>query len=246
MITYIIICYINYEIVRLQVENFKNKFTPNTYKLKIIDNTPIGDKKIEYIEYIKNSNNVTDFINVDELNIEYFDGISHGHAINVGISNCDTEFICIMDSDFFFIKDNIHIDAIDCLKNGFDAVGCEFNDGTDYCVEFVEKYKDKFNNGTAFCGFYKTDMVRNIYWIVTQDDTNVGDGYVEVGYKVRKYMNENELCTKQWKVVNTERPTFFKNDNNEMIGVHLVRGTYLDKNNRTHDVENIKKMLNIK
>ena len=53
MIDYIIVIYKNYDLLELQVENFKRLFPNKDYRLIVVDNTPDTEKRI--IEACKDS-----------------------------------------------------------------------------------------------------------------------------------------------------------------------------------------------
>jgi hypothetical protein len=46
MIDYIIVIYKNYDLLDLQVENFKHLFPNKDYRLIVVDNTPDSEKRI--------------------------------------------------------------------------------------------------------------------------------------------------------------------------------------------------------
>ena len=80
MIDYIVVIYKNYDLLELQIENFKRLFPDKDYNLIVIDNTPDGEKQI--------TNACLDPI-IDHFvkceSVPTFDGLSHGKAINEGL-----------------------------------------------------------------------------------------------------------------------------------------------------------------
>ena len=100
MIDYLTIVYKNYDLLNLQLDNFKKRFADKSYRLIVVDNTPDDEKqKIERSDEID--------VVVELESVPTFDGISHGGAIDVGLDYCESNIVCLFDSDFFFLHPDI-------------------------------------------------------------------------------------------------------------------------------------------
>jgi hypothetical protein len=122
-------------------------------------------------------------------------------------------------------------------------VGCEYNDGKDtsYWVKLNPKnFKDI---PCCFGAYYDLSLAKSATWIVTEEDvaTNRSTGFVEVGSKIRQYILQNQIKTHNWKNNATDYGTgFFKNEKNEVMGVHYVAGSHRRwSNNSFKEIENI-------
>ena len=88
MIDYLTVVYKNYDLLNLQLDNFKKRFSDNSYRLIVVDNTPdIEKKKIERSDEID--------IVVELESVPTFDGISHGRSIDVGLDYCESDIVCL-------------------------------------------------------------------------------------------------------------------------------------------------------
>ena len=95
MIDYLTVVYKNYDLLNLQLDNFKKRFSDSDYRLIVVDNTPDKEKKI-----IERSNEIDLIVELES--VPTFDGISHGGALDTGLQYCESDIVCIFDSDFFF------------------------------------------------------------------------------------------------------------------------------------------------
>lgn len=238
MIDFLTVIYKNYDLVLLQVENFVKRFNREDYRLIIVDNTPNNEKKYinigpEYIDKII-------YLNSFEGT---FDGISHGGAIEAGLHYCESDIICIFDSDFFFLNSDIISYIKQKFNDGYVAVGCEWNDGRD-TKKFTEKNPSLFENiPCCFGAFYDAKLARAASWIVTPHEVaeNLNSGFVEVGWKVRKFILDNKLKTLSWKTdANNYGECYFKNDKESIMGIHYVAGSHIRS---AFSIENIRNIL---
>ena len=126
MIDYIIVIYKNYDLLELQVENFKRLFPNKDYRLIVVDNTPDTEKRI--IEACSDPI-INNFILCES--IPTFDGLSHGKAINEGLKYVQSDIVGIIDSDYFILNKNIHDYVYKKFSQGYKAIGTEYNDGKD-------------------------------------------------------------------------------------------------------------------
>lgn len=223
MIDYLIVIYRNYDLLELQVENFKKRLQPSDYRLIIVDNTPDSEKK---------SIQCANLIDCQVVTLESkptFDGVSHGRAIDYGLQYCTSNIVAIIDSDFFILNHNITSYIKNKFDQGYEAVGCEYNDG-DGTKGVVNRNPKLFENiPCCFGAYYRYELARSASWVVTQQEVNdnLNTGFVEVGFKIRKYILENNVKTLNWKNDATSYgPGFFKNENNETMGVHYVGGSH--------------------
>ena len=112
----------------------------------------------------------------------------------------DTQ-VGIIDSDFFILNNYI-LNYVDFkFKEGFQAVGCEYNDGKD-TKQWVNINPTNFENiPCCFGAYYNTSLARSASWIITEQEVNEGrsTGFVEVGSKIRRYILDNKIKTCNWK-----------------------------------------------
>lgn len=222
MIDYLVVIYKNYDLLDLQVQNFRKRFDKSQYRLIVVDNTPNGEKqKIE-------ENDIIDKIVLVDSN-PTFDGISHGNAINKGLEYITSDIVGLIDSDYFILNDYIHTYVEEKFKQGYVAVGTEYNDGKD-TKQWVAKNPAAFENiPVCFNAYYSTEIAKSHSWIITQSDVdaNRGQGYVEVGWRIRKHIFETGLKAHNWKTDATEYGTcFFRDENNTVMGAHYVAGSH--------------------
>lgn len=222
MIDYLIVIYKNYELLNLQVRNFKRLFNKEDYNLVVVDNTPNGEKVQIELDPI-----IDKFILLDSF--PTFDGISHGNAIDEGLKHCNSEIVSVMDSDYFILNPNIHYYILDKFKDGYLAVGTEYNDGKDtsYWVNLCpENFKDI---PCCFGSYYKKELALADSWIVTPEEVekNRSNGFVEVGFKIRKYILDNKLKTFSWKTSAIQYGNcYFNNEFDQVMGFHYVAGSH--------------------
>ena len=222
MIDYLIVIYKNYELLDLQVNNFKKRFPSKDYKLVVIDNTPNDEKKAIPIDPI-----IDKFIPIDSF--PTFDGISHGNAIDIGLTYCDSDIVGITDSDYFILNNNIHSYVYDKFDQGYLAVGTEYNDGEDTSF-WVNICPSNFQNiPCCFGSYYDRNLAKTKSWTVTPDEVeqNRSTGFVEVGWKIRKYILENNVKTFNWKTKNNNYGAcYFENECGDLMGFHYVAGSH--------------------
>lgn len=227
MIDFLTVIYNNYDLLEIQVLNFKQRFDKSQYRLIVIDNTPDNLKQNINIDPI-----IDKFIRIPSQ--PTFDGISHGNAIDIGLTYCESDIICIMDSDFFFLNDNILSYIRLKFENGYNAVGSEYNDG-DATKHIVSNCPSNFENiPCCFGSFYKKDLAKSNSWIITEQEVydNRPTGFVEVGWRIRKYILENNIKTFNWKTKsNNYGNCFFENESGNIMGVHYVAGSHRRWNN---------------
>jgi hypothetical protein len=235
-IDYITIVYKNYDLILLQIENFKKLFG-NDFNLLLVDNTPNQFKNEELLKKIEIENPNIKIINRD-YDFNEFDGVSHGHAIDVGVKNCNSDIICVFDSDFFFLHKNLNKYILDLFNSGYLAVGCEFNDGTSASTDYIDLYSENFLNApVCYAAFYHKDVANSETFKIENSEVyqNRSNGYIETGWRIRKYIVDSNLKGLTWKAERNKRPCFFKNDNDEIIGVHYVAGSHKNFNQKMLD-----------
>ena len=243
MIDYLTIVYKNYDLLDLQLDNFKKRFSDNSYRLIVVDNTPDSEKqKIERSDEID--------IIVELESIPTFDGISHGGAIDIGLQYCESDIVCIFDSDFFFLSSDLTSYALKKFEAGYVAVGAEWDDGLG-TRPWVQRFPDKFENiPCAFGAFYDTKLAKSESWIITPGEVekNKPEGFIEVGWRIRKNILENSRKTLSWKLslISEDKNfsgygnCFFENEDSEIVGVHYVAGSHVRWNSNTRlEIENL-------
>lgn len=245
MIDYLTVLYKNYDLIDLQLDNFKKRFSKKDYRLIVVDNTPDQEKR-----EIKRSSEID--IIVDLESRYTFDGISHGGAIDTGLKYCESKIVCIFDSDFFFLSSDLNSYAYEKFREGYVAVGAEWDDGSG-TRPWVQRFPDKFKNiPCAFGSFYDLDLAKSESWIITAEEVerNKPEGFIEVGWRIRKNIIENHIKTLSWKlspISDDENFSgygncFFENEDSKMVGVHYVAGSHVRWNSNTY--LEIQKLLN--
>lgn len=237
MIDYLTIIYKNYDLLDLQLDNFKKRFSKKDYRLIVVDNTPDFEKR-----EIQRSQEIDVIINLES--VPTFDGISHGGAIDAGLKYCESKVVCIFDSDFFFLNSNINDYISDKFEKGYLAVGCEWNDG-DGTKSWFEKMPSKFEDiPCAFGSFYDLNLAKSDSWIITPEELqqNIPSGFVEVGWRIRKNILDNKIKTFSWKT-NSDHygDCFFKDENDIIMGIHYVAGSHRRWSHETYS--EIKKII---
>jgi hypothetical protein len=224
MIDYIIVIYKNYDLLDLQVENFKRLFPNKDYRLIVVDNTPDNEKKINEAS----RDPIIDIFILCE-SIPTFDGLSHGKAINEGLKYVQSDIVGIIDSDYFILNNKIHEYVHDKFKQGYKAIGTEYKDGKD-TKNWVDKKPEAFENiPVCFGAYYDAELAKTHSWIITEKELEEGraSGYVEVGYRIRKHIFENNILSENWKTDAKEYGNcYFKNSDGAMMGVHYVAGSH--------------------
>jgi hypothetical protein len=233
-IDYITVCYKNYDLILLQVENFKKLFG-NNYNLYIVDNTPNSLKNVELLSKIALENPNIKIVNRD-YELSEFDGISHGHAIDMGLKSCKNDIVCVFDSDFFFLHENINEYILNLFNSGYHAVGCEFNDGTPATTNYLDSHPENFANApVCYAAFYDKNVAQSNTFKIDINEVDRASGYIETGYRIRKHIVDKKLKGLTWKANRNERPCFFRNEKNELIGVHYTAGSHTNFNQKTID-----------
>ena len=89
MIDYVIVIFGNYDLLDLQVENFKKRLPKKDYRLIVVDNTIDSQKrKIEPDPFID------EFVLLSSQMTH--DGVSHGRAIDEGLKYCTSDIVSII------------------------------------------------------------------------------------------------------------------------------------------------------
>ena len=227
-IDYIIIIFRNYDLLDMQRELF-SRYDDSEYRFIIVDNTPHSEKR--EIKPIKNE------LVVLRDSVNEFDGVSHGAAIDYGLSFAESDIVCIMDSDFFLLDKNIHTYIKNKIDSGYEAIGTEFGD-----EDFRKKHDPvKFDNiPVCFCFFSKLEFAKKYSWVVAKHEVNFANSFIETGWRIRKHILDNNTKTLGWKIDNIEVNTkqIYRNDMCEVVGMHYFAGSHFRLN------ENIREEFN--
>lgn len=231
MIDYLTVCYKNYGLITLQVENFNKRFKREDYRLIVVDNTPDHLKNHKFNDDLRKSGLVDVLIEIPSQE-GVFDGVSHGSAIDAGLTHCNSDIICVFDSDFFFTYNNVTEYIIDKFKNGYKAVGTGFGCGPDY-RKHMDKHPETFENMPVLTGtFYSSEIPKSNTYVVTYEQVekvrnDPKDTFFDTGWRVRKYMWENNIKRMAWEP--TDRginiPSYYTNENGKTMGFHIWEGT---------------------
>jgi len=115
------------------------------------------------------------------------------------------------------------------FSDGYKAVGTEYNDGDGTNIitnRFIENFEDI---PCCFGTFYDLDLARSESWIVSSEElsVNASNGFVEVGWRIRKKIIDYKIKTKNWKTNSTGYgDCFFKNEDDDIMGFHYVGGSH--------------------
>ena len=232
-IDYLTIIYRNYDLLDLQIENFKKRFSDKDYRLIVVDNTPDSEK-----QEIKHKDDI-DLI-VELQSVPTFDGISHGQAIDTGLQYCESPLVCLFDTDFFFLNGDVHEYAKEKFSLGYKAFGTSLNDGAPTTKVFIDKFPQNFENiPCCFGSFYDLELAKSNSWVVTLPEVHENaetNGFVEVGWRIRKYILDNKLKTLSWKTDSDHYgDCFFKNELDQVFGIHYVGGSHRRWNENTYN-----------
>lgn len=238
MIDYLIVIYKNYKLLDLQIENFKKNFLNKDYRLIVVDNTPDIEK-----QEIKYENEIDVKVIVEDSHLR-FDGVSHGQSIDIGLQYCDSPIVCLIDSDFFFLKKDIHEYAKQKFSEGYVAFGTEYNDGCPTSFYNQPKFKKDFENvPSGFGSFWDNKLIKSDTWVITEEECNElrETGYNHAGWRIRK--NHIGMKTFTWKTdINQYGNCFFKDENGELMGFHYVGGSHRRWNENSYS--EIQKIIN--
>tara|TARA_Y100000114_G_C11737748_1_gene317198 strand:+ start:533 stop:1333 length:801 start_codon:yes stop_codon:yes gene_type:complete len=249
-IDYLTVAYINYDLIFLQIENFKKRLNRESYRFIVVDNTPPSAKNLDAIEKLKNNDVIDVFIEITNSKFSHAidrkngidEGISHGSALEEGLKYCSSDIVCMFDSDFFFLDKNINEYIWDKFNNGYQAVGVTF-DMNPFSKEIIDRNPSQFLNvPIIIASFYKNKLAKSASLIVTTPEAEAsyqsGGTDVETGCRLRKYIVENKLKTMTW---NTEygkhaRETQYHTyKNGKIVGVHGWAGSHASNNKEKMD-----------
>ena len=221
MINYVTVIFGNYDLLDVQVQNFKKRLPKKDYRLIVIDNTINKDKKTIVPDSI-----IDEFVIFDSEPTH--DGISHGRAIDEGLRRCTSDIVCVMDSDLFILNENIHEYIYAKFKEGYKAVGCEFNDGcgTKY---WTDQFPDIWKNiPISYGGYYDINVARAGTWVETLEDIAVhrSTGEINSGWRVSKYIRENKIKTMTWLTDATSYGNCFFRDQDDVMVIHYTAGSH--------------------
>jgi len=235
MINYLIVIFGNYDLLDLQIKNFKRRLPNKDYRLIVVDNTLNENKKTFEPDPI-----IDIMVSIDSHPAH--DGVSHGNAINIGLSYINSGIVSIIDSDFFLLDNNIHDYVREKFDQGYLAVGCEYNDGRD-TKNWVNINPANFKNiPCCFGAYYNVNLAKSQSWIITAEEVNQNrsTGFVEVGYRIRKHILENKIKTYTWKTDATDYGKCFFRDGERVMGMHYVAGSHRRWNMKSkEEIENI-------
>ena len=231
MIDYLTIIYRNYDLLDLQIENFKKRFSGKDYRLIVVDNTPDFEK-----QEIKHKDDIDVIVLLES--VPTFDGISHGQAIDTGLQYCESPLVCLLDSDFFFLNGDVHEYAKEKFSLGYVAFGTDYDDGSGTRI-LTEKFPQNFDNIPAgFGSFWDINLIKSHSWVITQHEVheNSSIGFVDVGWRIRKHIVDNKLKTFTWKTDSDHYgDCFFKNEFGQVMGFHYVGGSHRRWNENTYN-----------
>lgn len=223
MIHYLTVVFNNYELLDIQSFNFLKRFPKKDYKFTVIDNSLNSHKK----NYEFDRRVIDRVISIDSN--PDFDGVSHGRALDYGVSLIDDDIIAIIDSDFFILNNGIHEYVNNKFTEGYKAVGTEYNDGDATKAIVASHPKDFENIPCCFGSYYAREVASSASWQInsTEVSQNRSSGFVEVGWRIRKHILTNNIKTHNWKTDAVGYGNcYFKNEIGDTMGVHYVAGSH--------------------
>jgi hypothetical protein len=248
MIEYLTVCYKNYDLISMQIDNFRKRFNHNDYRLIVVDNTPDEQKQPHQNKIFRESGIVDLLIEIPSSDNQ-FDAVSHGGALDAGLKYCDSDIICIFDSDFFILDNDMNEYILNKFNQGYDAVGATFDCSSEHRMWINKAPNELENIPAAWCGFYSKSICKSDTWVLTNQECNLhksikNNTFITTGWRIRKYIIDNNLKTMVWDtnhVVNGDIQ-YFTNESNKLVGVHGWCGSHRDntieKNNKLRSILN--------
>lgn len=166
--------------------------------------------------------------------IDGIDGERHGSVLDYMIkTQCVADYICIQDSDFFWVDDTIISKALNYFNIGYDAIGAElFYDDFPYvndiypgragwkapCVFGMFAKLQYLKQHTFICSAYEGSVCKKeTGWRVRQ--SMIDDGLKMIIFPACKSkLQHDKACHKSWIYLNLEYPTL-------CVGFHLIQGS---------------------
>lgn len=221
----------NYTLHNMQVAHWRD-YIKAGFRLHIIDNTPRHlAKKFSELDL----DGVHSIQRFDPSNS--FDGTSHGETLDFAVKKAESDFIGVVDSDFFWFNPDILDDA--CMH--IDHLGYE-------CVGASAFYKDWSNNIDAFyperhsslapaCWgmFVKTDLAQKFSFVCTPEE---GSQMLYTGWRLRQHIIENDikrLTFQGFYPYDNDDQTIAYGESGKPQGIHFLKGSAA----RAHIVETL-------
>ena len=248
MIDYLTVCYKNYDLISLQIENFKSRFNRSDYRLIVVDNTPDKQKNKELNNQFRESGIVDLIIEIPSSD-GMFDAVSHGGAIDEGLKYCNSDIICIFDSDFFILDNDINEYILDKFGEDYCGVGSPFN-----CSSIHQKWvnkspKDFENIPMGYGSYFSSEIAKSNTWVLTNEECNIhktipSNTFIETGWRIRKHILDNNLKTMTWDTTHVDFENgeiqYIRNENDKLVGIHSWAGSHRDntpsKNNKIREI----------
>jgi hypothetical protein len=243
MIQIIIPIFHNYDLVYKQIQHWNE--IVGEYELLFCDNTPKEFSKtipfdnidlmaircdITSIQYTRLKNKIKWYTFTD---FDGIDGIRHGSVIDYMVKQATSDFVCIQDSDFFWIDSQILQKVVNYINLGYDVIGAElYYDDFGY-VNDVYPDRAGWKAPCIFGMFVKREYLLDKTFISTHYEAKVCKK--ETGWRVRKAMIDDGLrmiifnavksplqnntpCFKSWFYVGVDYP-------GQIIGFHLIQAS---------------------
>lgn len=210
--------FLNYMILDYQFTQIEKIFPD--FKLFICDSTPWNYRilckysgKIEYFTL--------------DADISQVDGEIHGRALDALVRRTTSPVICIMDTDFFWLKPSIVSEVLEDFKRGVKCVGC-----AGWYPDW-QKYLDKANpqrqgHMAPVCWgmFINRELALSETFVVTREEA---DRTTETGWRLRRKIIEENIPCKVYpgfKYPDQEDTEIcYFGTPEEPVGAHLLRGS---------------------
>lgn len=219
MIDICIIIHRNYSLLGLQLAHWS--WITGDKQLLVCDNTHQAIR--EPLTIASHSVPVKTFT----LNIEGTDGETHGGTLDYLLRQTTTPIVGIVDSDFFWLKQDILKEIEELLAQGNRCVGVE------HWYDDFEKVNRKFPDRASYLApsvfgiFVERDLAISVSMISTRQEgaTILAEG----GWRLRRKVIDEKIPHHLYRVFQypeqTDRKTCYFGQPENPVGVHLLKGS---------------------
>ena len=191
---------------------------------------------------------------VDRTNGVDEEGISHGFALEEGLKYCTSDIVCMFDSDFFFLDSDINEYIWNKFNEGYQAVGTPF-DMNPYNKQVIDRNPSQFLNIPVMIAggsFYTNQLAKSASLITTTEEAqasyNSGGTDIETGFRLRKYIADNNIKSMTWKMKygsHARDTQYHTHVDGKIVGVHGWAVSHANNNQRKmNELRNIINTIN--
>lgn len=203
----------NYQLLDWQVEHWKK--IKGDHRLLVVDNTPPELRQ-----------QITQPVTVFEPD-NWFDGVSHGQALDALARLATTDIVGFVDTDFFWLRENI-IQGVEILFDaGFRAVGCA-GFYPDWQRVLDPKHPDRAGHlaPVVWGMFVDRKLALQETFVCTPQE---GAEVRETGWRLRKRLIDDKIPTVVfqggWPEGWTDKECCFFYNKGQPVGVHFLKGS---------------------